>query len=141
MHEPFSAAGLHRVERTSWALGTHVSVTALHADAARAKAAIDAAFVEIELVENLMSIYRDESELSRLNRDGVLEDPHPYLVEVLRAANELSERTGGAFDVTVQPLWNLYAAGQGAWRVAFTSQISKTRSNESIGDKSSCHRY
>jgi thiamine biosynthesis lipoprotein len=39
----------------------------------------------------------------------MLDRPHPHLVTVLRRAAEISERTGGAFDVTVQPLWELHA--------------------------------
>lgn len=58
-----------------------------------------------------MSIYRPESQILRLNRDGVLVQPDPSLVEVLRHAAQVSERSGGAFDVTVQPLWEIYAKG------------------------------
>ena len=59
-----------------------------------------------------MSLYRPHSQLCRLNRERVLEQPHPHLVTVLRKAAKISERTAGAFDVTVQPLWELYAAAQ-----------------------------
>jgi thiamine biosynthesis lipoprotein len=83
-------------------------MTALHQDRRTAAAAVDAAFAELELVEELMSIYRPQSQLSRLNRDGVLDSPHPYIVAVLRYAQDLAERTEGAFDVTVQPLWSVY---------------------------------
>jgi thiamine biosynthesis lipoprotein len=100
---------LQRVQRTSLALGTTVSITALHEQEKVASAAIAAAFAELELVEEVMSLYRPHSQLSRLNHEGVLKDPHPYLLQVLRAAQGLSEQTGGAFDVTVQPLWSLYA--------------------------------
>ena len=71
-------------------------------------ATIDAAFAELELVENLMSIYRPHSQLSQLNREGRLDDPHRYLLELLRYARDLSEQTDGAFDVTVQPVWSVY---------------------------------
>src|SRR6185503_16682220 len=56
-------------------------------------------------------------QLSRLNRDGVLDHPDPYLVEVLRAAASVSERSGGAFDATVQPLWQIYADAKKAGRL------------------------
>lgn len=125
--EPFAMADWHRVERTSWALGTQVSIVALHADAATAKTAVDAAFTELEFVEDLMSIYRAESELARLNGEGVLEDPHPHLVTVLRAAGELSARTEGAFDVTVQPLWKLYAEAKERGELPAPSEIETTR--------------
>jgi thiamine biosynthesis lipoprotein len=107
-----SPPSLRKVSRESKALGTHVSMTVLHADKSEGRAALDAAFAELERVESVMSIYRPESQISRLNRDGVLEKPDPYFVEVLRHAAQVSEQSGGAFDVTVQPLWTLYAGGE-----------------------------
>jgi thiamine biosynthesis lipoprotein len=56
-------------------------------------------------------LYRPDSQLCRLNHDGVLERPHPDLVKVLRSAVDWSRLTDGAFDPTVQPLWNLYSKG------------------------------
>lgn len=82
-------------------------MTVLHADKHVANLALDAAFSELELIENVMSLYRPESQISRLNREGVLEAPDASLVEVLRFAAEVAEKSGGAFDVTVQPLWAL----------------------------------
>lgn len=96
------------VSQSGIALGARVSMTAVHADRAAAEAALQEAFVELELVESLMSLYRPESELCRLNRQGRLDNPHPYLVEVLRCAKEIARSSEGAFDVTVQPLWVLY---------------------------------
>ena len=87
-------------------------MTVLHTDESVGRTALDAAFAELERVESVMSIYRPESQISRLNRDGVIERPDPYFVEVLRHAAQVSEQSGGAFDVTVQPLWSLYAAGE-----------------------------
>lgn len=102
-------SALRKFQRTSAALGTKVSITVLHRSDVVSRAALDAAFAEIEMVEAVMSIYRQTSELSQLNRDGVLDRPHPYLVEVLSHSAATSRATGGAFDVTVQPLWSLYA--------------------------------
>lgn len=82
-------------------------MTVLHADKHVANLALDAAFSELELIENVMSLYRPESQISRLNREGVLEAPDASLIEVLRFAAEVAEKSGGAFDVTVQPLWAL----------------------------------
>lgn len=106
------AAGLLAARRTGKALGTSISMTALHPDRSAAEQALDAAFAELQRVDALMSIYRPESPLSTLNRTGVLEHPHPYLVQVLRRAQEIAGKSAGAFDVTVQPLWELYAAAQ-----------------------------
>jgi thiamine biosynthesis lipoprotein len=109
--------GLEKAERKSWALGADVSLTALHENRRTAELAIDDAFAELERIEEAMSLYRPHSQLCRLNRDGVLDNPDPYLVSVLRAAGEMSSRSGGAFDATVQPLWELYASAKKAGRL------------------------
>jgi hypothetical protein len=54
---------LAEVKRTSWALGSDVSIQALHTDRRLAQAAVDAAFDELETVEQVMSLYRPESQL------------------------------------------------------------------------------
>ncbi|MDA1049603.1 MAG: FAD:protein FMN transferase [Planctomycetota bacterium] len=118
---------LRRVSRTSWALGSNVSIDVLHRDAAAGQTAIDAAFDELNLIEDVMSLYRVNSQLCRLNRDGVLDDPHPYFVEVLQAAQAMSRRSEGAFDVTVQPLWDLYATAQRQNRLPSDEQVELAR--------------
>lgn len=125
-----NAAGvsLHEIVRTSRALGTEVSITALHADAHLAERAIAAAFAEIDRVEDVLSLYRPDSQVCRLNREGVLDSPHAYLLQVLQAASDLSRRSNRAFDVTVQPLWSLYAAASKAGRLPTEDEIAAARS-------------
>ena len=48
-----------------------------------------------------MSRFRDDSELSRLNRDGRIAAASPDLVRVVELALEAREATGGLFDPTV----------------------------------------
>lgn len=95
--------------KTGFALGAPVSLTVAHASEALAALALEAAFRELQLIDELMSLYRPASQLSRLNRDGRLVEPHPYVTWLLGQALALSQRTAGAFDVTVQPLWSAYA--------------------------------
>jgi thiamine biosynthesis lipoprotein len=95
--------------RKGFALGAPVSLTVVHATEAAANRALAAAFRELQLVDELMSLYRADSQVSRLNCEGRLEHPHPYLAGLLEKSLELSRRTGGAFDVTVQPLWSEHA--------------------------------
>jgi thiamine biosynthesis lipoprotein len=110
------------------ALGTDVSITVAHTNAGRAAAAVRAAFAELETVERLMSIYRADSQLSQLNRDGSLSEPHPYLVEVLQFASMMAAKTHGAFDVTVQPLWQLFRECRHAERLPTADEITAARS-------------
>ena len=122
-HEPAMQRHVRRAE----ALGTQVNVTVFHPDEAIAHEAIDAALERIEHVERLMSLYRHDSQLSLLNQEGVLRHPHPDLVAVLAQAAELSRHTRGAFDVTVQPLWRLYADRTGNGALPTEAEIEKVR--------------
>lgn len=91
------------------ALGNLASIEIRHVDPDKARPLLQQAVTEIERLESVLSLYRADSALSRLNRDGVLRDPPLDLVRVLGEARRLGDLTGGAFDVTVQPLWRLYA--------------------------------
>jgi FAD:protein FMN transferase len=92
------------------ALGADASLQIYHSDAQVAAALIDAALAEVKRLEKIFSLYDETSALRCLNRDGALADPPQELVELLAACERFSRATGGAFDVTVQPLWDLYAA-------------------------------
>ena len=87
------------------ALGADANIILAHPDARRL---IAMAVAEIKRLEGIFSLYRD-SQLVRLNRDGRLDEPAPELVELLSICAGLNERTKGAFDPTIQPLWALYA--------------------------------
>lgn len=91
------------------ALGTTVSLLALHRDDEQAQIALAEALAEIQAVDALMSLYRDDSQLVALNRTAALSRPDARVLEVLRYAQDLSALTKGAFDVTVQPLWMAFA--------------------------------
>ena len=101
-------AHLHRW--SGIALGAGAEIVLHDPDAARARRLIARCVAEIDRLEDVFSLYRPESAIRRLNRDGRLAAPPLELLELLAHARLFSERTEGAFDVTVQPLWRLYAA-------------------------------
>ncbi|RXH23237.1 thiamine biosynthesis protein ApbE [Bradyrhizobium nanningense] len=78
-------------------------------DRSRAERLIALACAEARRLERLFSLYLDESALVALNRTGVLIDPAAEMVDLLSTSQHYSTLTGGLFDVTVQPLWELYA--------------------------------
>ncbi|MBE0531450.1 MAG: FAD:protein FMN transferase [Rhodospirillales bacterium] len=88
-------------------LGAEAEMVLPAADAGRLVALT---LAEIGRLEKIFSLYRDDSALVRLNRQGHLEAPPIELVELLSRAEAVSAASGGAFDVTVQPLWEAYAA-------------------------------
>jgi thiamine biosynthesis lipoprotein len=91
-------------------LGAFSELTLWHTDAALARRTVLKVRAEIERYERIFSLYRDDSEISRLNAAGALAQPS----RELRALVEESQRFGvlseGAFDISVQPLWRLYEA-------------------------------
>ena len=112
---PFAAlrAGAETAHLHRWsgiALGAAAEIVLYDPNAARARRLIARCVAEIDRLEDMFSLYRPESAISRLNRDGRLAAPPLELVALLAEARSYSERTEGAFDVTVQPLWRLYAA-------------------------------
>ncbi len=94
------------------AFGTTISLKVLHADEDTARRGMQAALAAVRDIDRLMSLYRADSEISRLNRDGRLEHPDAHVLAVLQHAQRLSQQTNGAFDVTVQPLWDAALSGR-----------------------------
>lgn len=102
-----SRARLH--VRRDVLLGAETELRLYHPDARTARRAMDACFSEVHRLETIFGLQRPDSALSRLNRDGSLSHPPAELVALLDIAAGFSRATGGAFDVTVQALWELYA--------------------------------
>lgn len=106
--EPETPTRLHRWRGT--ALGSPSYIIVGHPDHRAAEQAIAECVAEIERLEKQFSLYRGDSEIARLNRDGRLEAPSCDLLALLSECQRFYELSGGAFDVTVQPLWEIYAA-------------------------------
>jgi FAD:protein FMN transferase len=99
---------LHRWQGT--ALGSPSYILIHHPDREAAQRAAAQCATEIERLEMEFSLYRRDSAIARLNRHGRLDAPSHDLLELLSECQRFSELSGGAFDVTIQPLWNVYAA-------------------------------
>jgi thiamine biosynthesis lipoprotein len=92
------------------ALGARGRLLLAHPDGNAAQRAAALCRDEIERLERIFSLYRADSELVALNRCGRLDAASHDLRTVLAEALRMAELSGGAFDVTVQSLWELYAA-------------------------------
>lgn len=98
---------LKRYSFSRMQMGVRSEVTLYSADEPSARAAAVLAFDEINRLEDIFSDYRPKSELSRLSdQAGVPESRggvqvSAELAEILRASASFSERSGGAFDITV----------------------------------------
>ena len=115
------------VSRTLNAMGTSMSLQVAHAEAQHAERAVDAAIAEIRHIEDQMSLFRENSAICELNRNGRLDHPHPDLLEILRIAQDVAGRSNGAFDITVQPLWQVFAQAQQQGRLPTRMEVQAAR--------------
>jgi thiamine biosynthesis lipoprotein len=112
----FLALGATSPARAVWLdrheaiMGTNIDVEIWHDDAARGNAAIDAVMDEMRRIDNLMSHYKPESEISQINqrafREPVVVDQE--LFDLIGQAIHFSEVTEGAFDITYASVGYLY---------------------------------
>jgi thiamine biosynthesis lipoprotein len=98
------------VTRNGTAMGTAVRISVLTDDEQGADRAIGAAFDEINRIEALMTTWKDDSEVSRINAAA---GDHPVAVsdetlEVIEMAQRASQLSGGAFDITFYALHGLW---------------------------------
>ncbi len=110
-------------------MGTFARIVAVAADSSTAKKCIEAGFEQLELVNNSMSDYKADSELSRVNRracEGAVKVSEP-LFEVLQRAVAFSRETNGAFDVTVGPLVDLFHSAGNKGVAPGEEEIAQTR--------------
>ena len=91
-------------------MGTRIAVELWSDDDAAGERAVEAVLGEMRRVDALMSHYKPESQLSQINqradREAVKVDPE--LAQLILRAAQLSELTGGAFDITYASVGYLY---------------------------------
>jgi thiamine biosynthesis lipoprotein len=97
-------------QREEAIMGTRVAVELWSEDAALAERAMAAVIEEMRLTDELMSTYKPESELSRVNAEAA-DHPvtvDPRITEVVAQALEYSKLSNGAFDITYASVGYLY---------------------------------
>ncbi len=95
-------------------------------------ARLDAAAMALDLIDELeaqLSVYRPESEVSRLNARAADEwiEVEPRLFDLLTMAREISAETAGGFDITTGPLIALWRQCKAEYRLPTEAEISVTR--------------
>jgi thiamine biosynthesis lipoprotein len=107
---PASESPPRLVERSRPSMGATLRLAAWTADEAGAVASFGEVFNEFERLENMMSVWREGSDLLRLNR-AAGDHPVPVapeMIEVLTQGRQISDWTGGKFDVTFGALSGLW---------------------------------
>ncbi len=91
------------------ALGADATLQIHHPDPRFADRLIERSLEEVRRLERVFSLYREDSAICVLNRQGFLAAPPTDFVQLLARSEHFSRLTAGAFDATVQPLWRLFA--------------------------------
>jgi FAD:protein FMN transferase len=91
-------------------MGTRCAVELWAADTATGEAAIEAVFADMRRIDALMSTYKPDSEISRVNRDAA-KTPVPITPELfglLETSQQYSRLSSGVFDITYASVGYLY---------------------------------
>lgn len=120
------APALQRYEFTRPEMGTVFKIKLFAASEPAAKEAAEAAFARVEALNQVCSDYLPDSELIRLcrARTMVVSDD---LFRVLAAAQAISLRTDGAFDITVGHLTNLWRRSKRKGALPTEEQLAKAK--------------
>lgn len=108
---PSAAAADNTARWSGFALGARATMILAGITPLDARPVFAGLEAELDRLENIFSLYRPHSAVSRLNRAGRLASPPPDLLEVLTLASALHNASDGAFDPSVQPLWQALATG------------------------------
>ena len=132
------------VEKERIFMGTMVQIKAPVPPGGNSKdigRAIDSAFVEIARVEGVFSVYKSDSEISKINRlkKGELLKISAETFGLIEKSLKYSKITGGAFDITVKPLVNIWAKAKVEKKLPLPGDIrdavAKVGSNDIVLDK------
>lgn len=98
------------VTETRVQLGTYVGITLAGVSAMQAEDALGRAFAEVSRLERMFSRFDGATPVSELNRAGRLTDAPTELSGLVNRARRYGSLTDGAFDITVQPVVDLFRA-------------------------------
>lgn len=110
-------------------MGVQVRLAVYAPDEASAMRACTAAFARVAALEQILSDWRPDSELMRLCRKagGSWVRASPELFFVLQRAQELSRRSGGAFDVSVGPYVALWRRARKSGQLPSLQELRQAR--------------
>jgi thiamine biosynthesis lipoprotein len=102
------------MRRAQMQMGTIVTLTAVAPSRGLAQKALDAAFWEIRRLEELLSTWLPNSELSQLNQTAGQHPIHvsPDTLQILKLSLEVARLTEGGFNIAIGPAvqaWNVVA--------------------------------
>jgi thiamine biosynthesis lipoprotein len=110
-------------------MGTIYTVVAYGRDQTFLAEVVNEVFAEIDQLDEQMSNYKPQSELSAINRDAAQGQVtvSPQLFTLIQYSLRASQESGGDFDITVGPLMRLWGFFRGQGRLPGTQEIAPVR--------------
>lgn len=109
--------------------GTYISITIFHEDAREARDAMEDAFNEMERIDKKFNSHWEGSIIDQLNRDPqrgvVLDEEGQMLFDEVKRVYDLTE---GKFDITIEPLIQLWGFGEENPELPTDSEIEEAMS-------------
>lgn len=126
---PRVQAPLYHHEATRLSMACVYAIEAYGPDAAALPPILDEAFDEVDRIDRLMSHYKPDSPLSRLNREAARHPVtvDPELFDFIAEAMRYNRESGGAFDITVGPLMRAWGFFGGDGRVPSGDELAAAR--------------
>lgn len=108
--KPAVTPGPHIVARSGLAMGSELTLMAWATEEDSTNRAFDAVFAEFDRLDRLMSVWKENSDVLRVNAAAGDKPVHvsPETIEVLVTARQVSEWTSGKFDVTFGALSDVW---------------------------------
>jgi thiamine biosynthesis lipoprotein len=117
------------IQKTESIMGTDVTITVVTRSYEEGETAIEAGMAELRRLDAMMSLYKDDSEITRVNL-AAGKNPvkvSPEMIEVVEHAAEISKLSGGAFDVTIGPLVVLWQVRLKEGKTPTDAEIARVR--------------
>jgi len=89
-------------------MDTTVTISVIGFSENESSDAIENAFSKVNYINELMNSYDNQSELSVLNQNGNLQNTNPDILYVIERSDYYSEKSQGAFDISILPLLDLW---------------------------------
>jgi thiamine biosynthesis lipoprotein len=120
---------LARHEASRMSMACAYAIVAYGDDAGALPRILEAAFDEVDRIDRLMSHYKPESPLSRLNREAAAGPVvvEPELFDFIAECLRYSRDSDGAFDITVGPLMKTWGFFRGGGRLPSAPEVEDVR--------------
>lgn len=119
-----------RYEDSRISMACAYSIVVYGEDETKLAQSVNAAFDEVDRIDNLMSHYKPDSPLSKLNRAAAIQSVkvEPELFDFIAECLRYSRESDGAFDITVGPLLKTWGFFRGEGRMPSGRELAEARS-------------